>query len=527
MNNSDDFIHNEPNDLRVICPTCGNMDTTNYCSICGSKLRFAEEEQKNYHTFLISLQEIFFEVIKPFFSYMKTAWGLFVKPEEFFTALFKKQKPIHAISFPLSSFWKKVSSEYHHIDTPLKFYLISFGTIIIFRALLGFDISFISTSFLDQGLPGIIGDPLTIYIGIILLIVPLTSASIFEILTFNEIIPTSYKIGFWFYASCFLFFWILLIPLTQFPFKLFIWFLKLAISLKIALPGDDLLLDQSNLGAEVYALIGGIFFFYFYFYWVMPYKVFRYLYNWSQAKVIVYLFIITLVFYKLFPYVYWLAIFTRYYLLLLIPLAIWLLSLHPKNRRVNSSYSNEGDKKLSDVVKMGRKQNELLGLTVDKATLLLPPSEPKKPQGLGFWKYPIIIYGAFLFIVFSHSSFFILNLLVPRIPSHFLLNAREQTLLVILNLIVRLVLIMGTLFGMFISYRLLIKTDKKIKREKEKRYISEKEEWNRLIECWKKFSYSYRDQLVINDETHEKFTPEVFTYHLYQKAKMEPEELAT
>ena len=122
--------------IEIPCHICGHIDTPEFCSRCGATLTPFSDMQKPVRKELLhQIGDVLRDVIDPFFASIKTFWLVVFLPEQFFGAIFYKNKAIHDVSFPFARYWHTVSpSAYQYILDPIRYVLVSIFLILFFYA---------------------------------------------------------------------------------------------------------------------------------------------------------------------------------------------------------------------------------------------------------------------------------------------------------------------------------------------------------------------------------------------------------
>ena len=109
------------------CSTCGYWDNLSHCSNCGAPLDFyGQPRNTSIGNLVMHLAEVLLEFALPALSLFKTFWLLTFKPVDFFRALFKFERPIHDLKFPLGFVWRMLErGGFHRVFNPIRFYILS------------------------------------------------------------------------------------------------------------------------------------------------------------------------------------------------------------------------------------------------------------------------------------------------------------------------------------------------------------------------------------------------------------------
>jgi hypothetical protein len=207
----------EQSDRKVMtrkCLNCGNEDTGEYCSKCGSKLNFLGEEYISpWQNLKAMLKEYSFEILDPIAAYVRTLFFLLGRPVSFYRVLYDRTETISSIRFPLARFWhtpffrrialswRKLTRKRRTQSTlhPISFYASNFLINIISGALVFLFLLVLSLRSSEEF--RVTPPLLTVSApGISIFVYMLATAFIFDFLTRDSKMSPSFKYSFWVYT---------------------------------------------------------------------------------------------------------------------------------------------------------------------------------------------------------------------------------------------------------------------------------------------------------------------------------------
>ncbi len=561
----------EPNKFGKIhtCLVCGYKDTEEYCSKCGAKLYLFDEGSSPIRNFILIPKEFFLEVVNPIFAFIKTTWLLITTPEIFFSAIFRYEIPVTNLSFPLENLWKSLTKKEQYFLDPIKFFLVMF-TIFYFipqASKLG-----LGEATIEQKPSSIFSDQLLILIwGLMFLIIPILISFLFDILTRGFLMPSRFKYQFWMYVFSLTWLFELGNLLTGLPFLPVLFALKILNNIDISrFPSSigSIIPISMGFGAILLIIINNsgkaltIITLLFYIFWVLP-LVFDRLYKIPTNKlpIATLKYVLVIIFAIIFisstnnfglagclPIFFALLLFGTYLFY-----KVGIIRDIPKdpNRSTNSESITSVEttngtikvnnlvtcpnghqepivQKISDLVKHNRKYLEdiinysntnneksiykILKYLDENINYLYPPAEPKKPEGLGFWKIPIILYGIYLFLSIGASIFLSIILLgliffsdwhdfYPNITISSGVSSFLFISAILLSFIISLII--SSLF-----LRFFIKLDKKKKNETQLKYEKAVIDWGDKIRNWEMINYCLYCEKIFIQGTNTPLTAE-------------------
>ncbi len=182
------------------CISCGNQDTDEFCSKCGSKLEFLGEKRASPGRNLTNIvKEYLREITDPVFAYLKTNWLVLRHPVKFFHTLYYQDKPISDLPFFFEPVWRLVNRErIQYALQPEAFFASNFiANFVITAIILYFFFGGIFGRFDPSDVPAEI--PTLSAAGFTTLIYALATAFIFDFLTREYKISPHFKYSFWVY----------------------------------------------------------------------------------------------------------------------------------------------------------------------------------------------------------------------------------------------------------------------------------------------------------------------------------------
>lgn len=194
----------------ITCATCGFVDVQDYCSQCGSKLRFFGDDTHSSVANLKSTLKIYVqEILDPLFAFFKTTWLLLLYPNGYLSKILVREKAIKDMNYPLSGVWALVSDSHQKTLEPIKYYIASLTTFLGLELIINFyiirTIGMLILDIINEPLEAEGAIPLpfdefqAFFGGFLILIWPIGTAFIFDAQTKRSGIPSYFSYSTWIY----------------------------------------------------------------------------------------------------------------------------------------------------------------------------------------------------------------------------------------------------------------------------------------------------------------------------------------
>ena len=101
------------------CHTCGYRDTNELCSRCGTLLIVRQTDADAGVHFWSYITEKWADLFAPLLAAFKTFWLVALDPVAFFRVRMMGEGTMHALTFPLTGFWRRLGQRFQHALEPL------------------------------------------------------------------------------------------------------------------------------------------------------------------------------------------------------------------------------------------------------------------------------------------------------------------------------------------------------------------------------------------------------------------------